>query len=71
MNLTNSVALITGGTAGIGRAIAGSLVEAGARVAVTGRDRNKLDEIARSLGVLPRFTRMWLWKPTWSALIGK
>jgi 3-oxoacyl-[acyl-carrier protein] reductase len=53
MNLTNSVALITGGSSGIGRAIARSLSEAGARVAITGRDRNKLDEASRTLGVFP------------------
>jgi 3-oxoacyl-[acyl-carrier protein] reductase len=51
MNLTNSVALITGGSAGIGHAIAKSLSEAGARVAITGRDKKKLDEAAATLGV--------------------
>jgi 3-oxoacyl-[acyl-carrier protein] reductase len=53
MNLTNSVALITGGSAGIGRAIAKSLSEAGAHVAITGRDKNKLEEAAATLGVFP------------------
>lgn len=53
MNLSNSVALITGGSAGIGRAIAESLVAAGARVAITGRDKKKLEETAASLGVFP------------------
>jgi len=53
MNLSNSVALITGGGAGIGRAIAESLVAAGARVAITGRDKKKLEEAAASLGVFP------------------
>ena len=51
MNLQNAVALITGGSDGIGRAIAQSLVKAGARVAITGRDRTKLDATARALGV--------------------
>jgi len=50
MNLTNSVALITGGSSGIGRAIAKSLVDAGARVAITGRDKTKLEEAASALG---------------------
>lgn len=45
--------MITGGSGGIGYAIAKSLVEAGARVAITARDRNKLEEAARSLGVFP------------------
>ena len=53
MNLTHSVALITGGSAGIGRAIAKTLAEAGARVAITGRDLRKLEETAKALGVFP------------------
>lgn len=50
MQLSGSVALITGGSAGIGRAIAKMLAEAGARVAITGRDKTKLEEAAASLG---------------------
>ena len=53
MNLTTSVALITGGSAGIGRAIAKTLAEAGARVAITGRDTRKLEETAKTLDVFP------------------
>ena len=53
MNLKNAVALITGGSAGIGRAIAQTLAESGARVAITGRNQGRLDEAARSLGVFP------------------
>jgi 3-oxoacyl-[acyl-carrier protein] reductase len=51
MNLNNATALVTGGSAGIGRAIAASLVDAGARVAITGRDEQKLTEAAARLGV--------------------
>jgi 3-oxoacyl-[acyl-carrier protein] reductase len=51
MNLKNAVALITGGSAGIGRAIAQTLAASGARVAITGRDQERLQEAARSLGV--------------------
>ena len=53
MNLENATALVTGGTRGIGRAIAESLTKAGARVAVTGRDAARLEETARVLNVLP------------------
>jgi len=53
MNLKNAVALITGGTSGIGRAIAQSLAASGAHVAITGRDKKRLAETARELGVHP------------------
>ena len=52
MNLKNAVVLITGGSSGIGRAAAQVLKDAGARVAITGRDPERLAEAARSLGVL-------------------
>jgi 3-oxoacyl-[acyl-carrier protein] reductase len=50
MNLKGATALITGGTSGIGLAIASTLKDAGARVAVTGRDADRLAEAARALG---------------------
>jgi 3-oxoacyl-[acyl-carrier protein] reductase len=53
MELKNAVALITGGSSGIGREIARSLVASGARVAITGRDQVRLAETARELGVHP------------------
>ena len=53
MNLTNAVALITGGSAGIGYSIAKTLSESGARVAITGRDKGRLAEAAKALGVTP------------------
>jgi 3-oxoacyl-[acyl-carrier protein] reductase len=53
MNLKNAVALMTGGSAGIGRAIAKSLSEAGSHVAITGRDSGRLKETAQALGVHP------------------
>jgi 3-oxoacyl-[acyl-carrier protein] reductase len=53
MNLNNSTVLVTGGSAGIGRAIAASLAGAGARVAITGRDGQKLTATAASLGAHP------------------
>ena len=53
MDLTNAVALITGGSAGIGYSIAKTLSENGARVAITGRDKGRLAEAAKALGVTP------------------
>jgi 3-oxoacyl-[acyl-carrier protein] reductase len=53
MNLKNAVALVTGGSSGIGRAIAESLVRSGANVAITGRNERKLTEAARELGAHP------------------
>jgi len=50
MNLTDKIALVTGGSSGIGRAIAESLIGAGAKVAITGRDRAKLESTASALG---------------------
>jgi len=53
MNLKNSVALVTGGSSGIGLAIAKMLVDSGARVAITGRDGKKLASAAREINALP------------------
>jgi len=50
MNLTDKIALVTGGSAGIGRVIAESLIGAGAKVAITGRDREKLEQAATAIG---------------------
>ena len=50
IDLTGRVALVTGSTRGIGRAIAATLTRAGAKVAVVGRDRTKAEEAAGQLG---------------------
>jgi 3-oxoacyl-[acyl-carrier protein] reductase len=50
MNLKNAVALVTGGSSGIGRAIAQMLVDQGARVAITGRDGKRLKDAAQAMG---------------------
>ncbi|PZF62016.1 SDR family NAD(P)-dependent oxidoreductase [Curtobacterium sp. MCBD17_034] len=43
-------ALVTGGTSGLGRAMAEGLVDAGARVAVTGRSEARVTAAAREIG---------------------
>ncbi len=48
--LDGKVALVTGGTKGLGLAMAGALASAGASVALTGRDDAKAGEVARTLG---------------------
>jgi len=53
MNLTNAIALVTGGSAGIGYSIAKTLAESGARVAITGRDKGRLEQASKALGVTP------------------
>src|SRR5687768_7730207 len=53
MELRNATALVTGGSSGIGYAIAKTLIEAGARVAITGRNAERLDEAAKRLQALP------------------
>ena len=46
----NKVVLITGGSAGLGRAIAAEFAAAGANVAIVGRDVPKLNQTAAELG---------------------
>lgn len=50
MALENQNVLIVGASGGIGRAVALSLTDAGARVALVGRDRGKLEETRAALG---------------------
>lgn len=49
----NKVALITGGTSGMGLATAQRLISEGARVVITGRDRDRLDATTKDLGERP------------------
>ena len=50
MNLKNAKILITGGSSGLGKAMAVALVEQGANVVITGRDKQKLEHIAKEIG---------------------
>ena len=49
LKLGGRAALVTGASAGIGRAIARELAHEGVRLAVTGRRREKLDELAAEI----------------------
>ena len=49
MDLNGKTAIVTGGTRGIGRAIAESLVSAGARVAITARNEQELSNTVSQL----------------------
>jgi 3-oxoacyl-[acyl-carrier protein] reductase len=53
MKLQNATALITGGSSGIGFAIAKTLIDAGSRVAITGRDEKRLYKAAEMLNAVP------------------
>ncbi len=50
IDLSGRSALVTGSTRGIGREIAATLARCGARVAVTGRDQARADEVAAAIG---------------------
>ncbi len=51
MKIKDAVALVTGGSEGIGRAIAEALKNEGASVTITGRNEEKLRATADQLGV--------------------
>jgi 3-oxoacyl-[acyl-carrier protein] reductase len=53
MNIKDSVFLVTGGSAGIGKATAKMLADNGGKVAITGRDKSKLEKVANEMGTFP------------------
>jgi 3-oxoacyl-[acyl-carrier protein] reductase len=53
MKISESTFLLTGGSAGIGKATAKLLIEKGGKVAITGRDEKKLKEVAKKIGAYP------------------
>mgnify|MGYP003492499966 FL=1 len=53
MNIKDSTFLVTGGSAGIGKATAKLLVEKGGKVAITGRDKSKLEKVAKDIEAFP------------------
>ncbi len=53
MNIKDSTFLITGGSAGIGKATAKLLIEKGGKVAITGRDKSKLEKVAKEINAFP------------------
>lgn len=52
MDLTNKVAIVTGGSKGIGRGIADALVREGINVVISARKRNEIDEAVQELNAL-------------------
>ena len=53
MKINNSTFLVTGGSAGIGKATAKMLSDNGGKVAITGRDKDKLDSVAKEINAIP------------------
>jgi NAD(P)-dependent dehydrogenase (short-subunit alcohol dehydrogenase family) len=51
-DLQSTRVLVTGGTSGLGKAMAAALVRAGARVALTSRERSRADAAAAEIGAV-------------------
>jgi 3-oxoacyl-[acyl-carrier protein] reductase len=49
MNLKGKIAVVTGGTRGIGRGIADALVRSGSNVCISGRRRDEVDRVVKEL----------------------
>lgn len=53
MDLKEKVFIVTGGSSGLGKSMAKSLVEEGAQVVITGRDKGKLERVANEIKAVP------------------
>ena len=53
MQIKGSIFLITGGSTGIGKATAKLLIEKGGKVAITGRNKSRLESAAEEIGAFP------------------
>lgn len=52
MKIKDSVFIVTGGSAGIGKATAKMLIEKGGKVLITGREKGRLEKSAKEIGAL-------------------
>ena len=53
MQIKNSTFLVTGGSLGIGKATAKLLIEKGGKVAITGRNKSRLEKAAKEIAAFP------------------
>lgn len=53
MKLENARVILTGGSSGLGKAMAVMLIEKGAKVLITGKDQEKLTQVANEIGAIP------------------
>lgn len=53
MKIKESIALVTGGNSGLGKATAKMLIQKGAKVIITGRDKIKTEKVANAIGATP------------------
>jgi 3-oxoacyl-[acyl-carrier protein] reductase len=53
MQIKDSTFLVTGGSLGIGKATAKLIVEKGGKVAITGRNKERLEKAAKEIGAFP------------------
>lgn len=53
MELQNASIIITGGSSGIGKETARICIEQGAKVLITGRNKDKLENVASQIGAIP------------------